>query len=206
MTRIAVVDYGIGNLHSAHKSLVHVGADAVLTADPDDVASAAAVVVPGVGAFGACMTALRDRGLEPPVLEVAAAGRPVFGICVGMQMLFDASDESPGVAGLGLVGGTVRWLPDGVKRPQMQWNRLDVRAPDDPLFAGLDAPWCYFANSLAAVPSDPAVVTATVDYGGPITAAVRSGNVAAMQCHPEKSSRHGLALLANLVRSVEEAT
>ncbi|MFK8025571.1 MAG: imidazole glycerol phosphate synthase subunit HisH [Ilumatobacter sp.] len=205
MTRpvVAVIDYGIGNLHSAQKSLEVCGADARLTADPEQIAAAAGVVLPGVGAFGACMDALRSTGLEAPTLDAAASGRPFLGICVGMQMLFTRSEEDPDAAGLGLIPGTVRWIPaaDGLKIPQMQWNRLEVVASDDPVLAGLgDDAWLYFVHSLHGVPDDPAMVTATVEYGSTVNAAFRNGNVVAAQFHPEKSSRHGLAMLANFVQ------
>jgi glutamine amidotransferase len=198
-TRVAVLDYGIGNLRSAQKALEHVGADAVLTDDPQVAASADAVVLPGVGAFGACMDALRSSGLEPAVRAAVASGRPFIGICVGMQMLFDASDEDPGATGLGIIPGRVRFIPEGVTRPQMQWNRLNVTT-DDPMFAGLgDAPWMYFVHSLHGVPDDPADVVATVRYGTDLNVAFRRGNVFAVQFHPEKSASAGLALLANFV-------
>jgi imidazole glycerol-phosphate synthase subunit HisH len=194
---IAVVDYGIGNLRSAQKALQRVGADARLTADPDLVGAADGVVLPGVGNFGRCMEALRDAGLDAVALGAVSSGRPFLGICVGMQMLFDGSDESPDVRGLGIVPGQVRWLPDTVKRPQMQWNTLHVTRPSR-LFAGLgDDPWMYFVHSYHPVPADPDVVVATCDYGGPMVAAVERGNVAAVQFHPEKSARAGLGLLAN---------
>jgi glutamine amidotransferase len=194
---IAVLDYGIGNLRSAQKALQRVGADARLTADPDLVGAADGVVLPGVGNFGRCMEALRDAGLDDVALDAVSSGRPFLGICVGMQMLFDGSDESPDVRGLGIVPGMVRWLPDTVKRPQMQWNALQVSRPSR-LFAGLgDDPWMYFVHSFHPVPADPDVVVATCDYGGPMVAAVERGNVAAVQFHPEKSARAGLGLLAN---------
>ncbi len=204
--RIAVLDYGIGNLRSAQKALEHCGADAVLTADHDVIAAAHAVVLPGVGAFGACMDALRAAGLETEVHHAVESGRPFLGICVGMQMLFDGSDEDPGARGLGVISGTIRWLSDELPRPQMQWNQLVATGPhrDDPMFAGLtDRPWMYFVHSLHGVPADPAVVAATCDYAGTVNAAFRSGNVFATQFHPEKSGESGLALLANFVRLAE---
>ena len=204
MTRrplIAVLDYGIGNLRSAEKSLQHVGADARLTADPALVADADAVVLPGVGAFGSCMRALARTGLDEVAAEAASSPRPFLGICIGMQLLFDSSEESPAEPGLGLLRGVVRRLPDGVKRPQMQWNRLALTNPGHPLVHDLDGEWMYFVHSYAAEPADPADTLATVDYGGPVVAAVASGNVWAAQFHPEKSARAGLALLANFVRA-----
>jgi glutamine amidotransferase len=193
---IAVLDYGIGNLRSAEKALQHVGADAHLTADPDEAGAAAGFVLPGVGAFGRCMAALRASGLDQVVLAAVERGTPLLGICVGMQMLYQGSDEDAGVAGLGVLPGRLRLLPSGVKRPQMQWNRLDLLDGDHPLFAGLgDDPWVYFVHSYSAEPSDD--VVATCDYGGPVVAAVGNGNVWATQFHPEKSGPVGLRLLAN---------
>jgi glutamine amidotransferase len=199
---VAVLDYGIGNLRSAQKALERVGADARLTADRALIDDAAAVVLPGVGAFGACMDALRASGLEDPVHAAVASGRPFLGICVGMQMLFDASEEDPHAVGLGVIPGTIRWLSDELPRPQMQWNRLHIepRHAGDPLLQGLGAePWVYFVHSLHGVPTDPTVVAATCSYAGVVNAAFRSGNVFATQFHPEKSATSGLALLANFV-------
>ncbi|MCA1693213.1 MAG: imidazole glycerol phosphate synthase subunit HisH [Actinobacteria bacterium] len=129
---IAVLDYGIGNLRSAQKGLERVGADAVLTDDPEVVAAAEAVVLPGVGAFGRCMEALRSSGLELPARAAIDEGRPFLAICVGMQMLYEWSEEDPDVKGMGVLGGPVRLLPEGVKRPQMQWNRSTPRNPAPP--------------------------------------------------------------------------
>jgi imidazole glycerol-phosphate synthase subunit HisH len=203
---VAVLDYGIGNLRSAEKALVHVGADARLTADAGLIRDAAAVVLPGVGAFGRCMVALRRAGLEDTALEAVGSGRPFLGICIGMQMLFGSSDEDPtvGAGGLGVIPGRIVWIPPGVKRPQMQWNQLSLRRPDDPLFSGMGpSPWVYFVHSLHGIPEDPADVAATCEYGGTINAAFRRGNVFATQFHPEKSGRDGLALLTNFVAVAE---
>ncbi|MGH3850460.1 MAG: imidazole glycerol phosphate synthase subunit HisH, partial [Pseudonocardiaceae bacterium] len=136
---IAVLDYGIGNLCSAHKALLHVGADARLTNDPDVVYSADGVVLPGVGAFGRSMQALRNTGLEEPIRHAISSAKPFLGICVGMQMLYEGSDESPATDGLAALAGTVRRLPDGMKRPQMQWNRLNGRpgGSPSPMFSNL---------------------------------------------------------------------
>ena len=166
MTRplVAVLDYGIGNLRSAQKSLERMGADARLTADAGLIADAAGVVLPGVGAFGPCMAALCDTGLDEQARSAAADGRPFLGICIGLQLLYEGSEEAPGVAGLGILPGTVRLLPGNVKRPQMQWNRLEVRTPS-PLLEGLDGAWVYFVHSFAAPMDDN--VAATCDYGGP---------------------------------------
>ena len=200
--RVAVLDYGIGNLRSAQKALEHCGADARLTADASLVAAADAVVLPGVGAFGACMRALRTEGLEAVCHDAVQSGRPFLGICVGMQMLFDASEEDPADSGLGIIAGTIRWITDELPRPQMQWNQLQLHQPD-PMFHSLgDHPWVYFVHSLHGVPCDPRVAVATCEYGGRVNAAFRLGNVFATQFHPEKSGADGLALLRNFVRSL----
>ena len=199
--RIAVLDYGIGNLRSAQKALQHVGGDAFLTSDHDSAMSADAVVLPGVGAFGACIDALHAAGLGSTVRQVVENGKPFLGICVGMQMLFDSSQEDPQHTGLGVIPGEVVWIPDTVTRPQMQWNRMHPVA-DDPMFDGLGAdPWMYFVHSLHAVPRDPGHVVATVNYGGVLNVAFRRGNVFATQFHPEKSAAAGLALLGNFVKA-----
>ena len=204
---IAVLDYGIGNLRSAEKALQKVGGDARLTRDPAFVASADAVVLPGVGAFGACMDALRGAGLEEVVYSAVDSGRPFLGICVGMQMLFTSSQEDLDARGLDIISGTVKWIPPGVKRPQMQWNKLSFTQPDDPMFNGellRDAPdgsWVYFVHSLHGVPMDPSLVAATCDYGVTLNAAFRQDNVFATQFHPEKSGASGLALLDNFVKA-----
>ena len=146
------------------------------------------------------MDALRTAGLDGPSREAAGSGRPFLGICVGMQMLFTKSEENQGSAGLDVIPGTVTWIPAGPKIPQMQWNRLDIVATDDPMLAGLgDDAYVYFVHSLHGVPDDPATVAATVEYGTTINAAFRNRNVFAVQFHPEKSSRPGLRLLRNFV-------
>ncbi|MDA8061451.1 MAG: imidazole glycerol phosphate synthase subunit HisH [Actinomycetota bacterium] len=204
---IAVVDSGIGNLRSAEKALQRVGADARLVDDPDAVVSADGVVLPGVGSFGHCRKALAARGLDAAVAEVAARRVPLLGICVGLQMLYEGSEESPGVEGLGLLGGVVARLPAGVKHPQMQWNRLVVSSPSCRLLAGPDLappsePWVYFVHSYAA-PVGPETV-ATCDYGGAVAAVLEAGDgrLWATQFHPEKSGAVGLALLAAFVAEV----
>ncbi|MFM8835337.1 MAG: imidazole glycerol phosphate synthase subunit HisH [Actinomycetota bacterium] len=198
---VAVLDYGIGNLRSAQKGLQFVGADARLTNDVKLIADAHAVVLPGVGNFGACMNALREGGLEQSVFAAVESKRPFLGICVGMQMLFETSQESPGVKGLGLLQGEIEWLPEGVQRPQMQWNRLKVLNHDE-LFEGLsENPWMYFVHSLSAVPAERSVVAATCSYGQDLVAAVRHKNIFATQFHPEKSATEGLRILGNFVNS-----
>ena len=197
---IAVLDYGIGNLRSAQKALERAGAEAVLVTEAAGAQGAAGVVLPGVGAFGRCMEALRQTGLDRAALAALEAGTPFLGICVGMQLLYRSSEESPGVAGLGVLDGEVRLLPAGVKRPQMQWNRLVPARPDSALLDGLGPePWVYFVHSYAPEPT-PEVV-ATCEYGGPVVAAVERGPLWATQFHPEKSGAVGARVLANFAKT-----
>jgi glutamine amidotransferase len=203
VTLIAVLDYGIGNLRSAQKALEHVGADARLTDDVGLIRDADAVVLPGVGAFGPCIGALRSRGLDEVALDAVESGRPFLGVCIGMQMLYESSEEAPDVPGLGVLPGRIRRLPDGVKRPQMQWNVLELSRASE-MLEGLEAPmWMYFVHSYA--PQMSVDVVATCDYGGTVAAAVERGNVWATQFHPEKSGASGLALLTNFVRAAATA-
>jgi len=197
--RIAVLDYGIGNLRSAEKALQHVGGAARLVNDAASVEAADAVVLPGVGAFGACARALRDSGLEEPARAALAAGVPFFGVCVGFQLLYEGSVESPGAPGLGVFPGTVGPLPPGVKHPQMQWNILEVLGEGEPApLRGLGShPWVYFVHSFAPPVGDETV--AVCDYGGPVAALATRGALWGAQFHPEKSGAAGLALLANFV-------
>jgi glutamine amidotransferase len=199
--RIAVLDYGIGNLRSAEKALQHVGAAARLVTDPVDVAAADALVLPGVGAFGACARALRESGLEGPARAALEAGVPFFGVCVGFQLLYEGSVESPGAAGLGVFAGDVAALPSGVKHPQMQWNQLEVTTTEGgspPALHGLGPrPWVYFVHSFAPPVGEETV--AVCDYGGPVAALVSRGTLWGAQFHPEKSGSTGLRLLSNFV-------
>lgn len=197
MTFIAVLDYGIGNLRSAEKALQRVGADARLVTTPDAAEGAAGVVLPGVGAFGRCMEALRDTGLDKAALAAVDRGTPFLGVCVGTQLLYEASEESPGVTGLAILPGTVVRLPDGLKRPQMQWNALRIRRPS-PLLDGLGtSPWVYFVHSYVAPDSDD--VIATCEYGIEVPAVIERDRLWATQFHPEKSAETGLRLLANFL-------
>ena len=204
--RVAVLDYGIGNLRSAEKALQHVGAAARLVDDAADVRAADAVVLPGVGAFGACALALRQSGLEEAARAAIGAGVPFFGVCVGFQLLYEGSVESPGAPGLGIFSGEVAPLPAGVKHPQMQWNILEpcVAGSEPAPLQGLgQRPWVYFVHSFAP-PMGPETV-AVCDYGGPVAALATDGNVWGAQFHPEKSGTTGLALLANFVRTAQAA-
>ncbi|MDG1845777.1 MAG: imidazole glycerol phosphate synthase subunit HisH [Acidimicrobiales bacterium] len=201
MPTIAVLDYGIGNLRSAQKALERVGAQAVLTADPLVVRSVDGVVLPGVGNFGKCIDALRRTGVDRMVLDTIEDGRPFLGICIGMQLLFEQSEESPSHKGLGVFQGGVKILSSEVKRPQMQWNSIKVHKPTQ-MLKGLDGEWLYFVHSYAAdIATDSEIVAATCEYGGQLIAAVQEENVFATQFHPEKSSSTGSTFLQNFVKS-----
>lgn len=210
---IAIVDYDAGNLHSVQKAVAAVGLPCRVTASPGDVEAADAVILPGVGAFRDSVARLRERGLFDPLRRFIAADRPFLGICLGLQLLFEWGEEGapagqaapqPGDAsgeGLSAFTGAVRRIvAPGLKIPHMGWNELRLDR-EHPLFAGLSpGEHVYFVHSYHAVPAVPEERWATVDYGGPVTAAVGRGRVCAVQFHPEKSSAAGLRLLANFGR------
>lgn len=191
---IVIIDYGMGNLYSVSKAVAAVGAEPVVTSDKDIIAKAKKIILPGVGAFGDCMANLEKSGLIPVIKEHLAKGTPFLGICLGMQVLFEGSEEDPGVAGLGYFKGQVRKLTTKEKIPHMGWNKLELRNPS-PLLAEAQDDYVYFVHSFHCEPEDKSVITAVCDYGQEVTASVGKGNVQAFQFHPEKSSRVGLGLL-----------
>jgi imidazole glycerol-phosphate synthase subunit HisH len=209
---VAVLDYGVGNLHSAAKALDRAGAEVRVVATVAEAAGAAGLVVPGVGAYGACLSGLASAGGAAAVAGWLEGGRPLLGICVGMQLLFEASEEGPVSDGVGVVPGKIRRLPatgfpggsGPVKIPHIGWDEVTVR-PGSRLFAGLgDGTRFYFVHSYAPEP-DGEAVAAVCDYGGRFAAAVEHGNLFGTQFHPEKSGAAGLALLANFVAEVRAA-
>jgi imidazole glycerol-phosphate synthase subunit HisH len=197
---IAVLDYGMGNLRSVHRALTHVGGEAEISGDATDVARADALVIPGVGHFGACMRNLSAGGLDDAVTAFAGTGRPVFGVCLGMQVLFEGSDEDP-APGLGLLPGRVRALSGGVKVPHMGWNTVEWVS--HPFVDDIGDEWFFFVHSFAAGPSDVTVGSTT--YGRSFSAAVATENVFATQFHPEKSGDAGLQIYENFVKAVAAA-
>jgi glutamine amidotransferase len=206
MTRppVAVLDYGVGNLHSAAKALDRAGAEVRVVPTVAEAGGAAGLVVPGVGAYGACLNGLASAGGAAAVAGWLEGGRPLLGICVGMQLLFEASEEGPVSDGVGVLPGKIRRLTGDVKIPHIGWDEITVR-PGSRLFAGLGhGTRFYFVHSYAPEPDGDAVA-AVCDYGGRFAAAVEHGNLFGTQFHPEKSGQAGLALLANFVTVVGAA-
>ena len=203
---VVVVDYGMGNLRSAQKGLEKAGVGAVVTSDPDQVRSADAVVLPGVGAFRDCMANLTKAGLVAPVIEAIDQGKPFLGICLGMQLLMTISEEFGVHRGLDVIPGrVVRFDPEkGLKIPHMGWNRVHCSG-DDRLFEGIeDGSFFYFVHSYYVVPEDESAVCGWTDYGERFCSAIARENVFATQFHPEKSHRHGLKILENFGRIVRK--
>jgi glutamine amidotransferase len=195
---IAVLDYDMGNLRSVARALEHVGGKPEVTDDPRTALGASALVVPGVGHFGACMRNLRDRGLDTVVTSFAASGRPVFGVCVGMQVLFEGSEEAPHVPGLGLIEGASRRLPEDVKVPHMGWNEVAWTREHPYCDAVAPGTRFYFVHSFA--PDAGSSTIGVTEHGRPFAAAVARDNVFATQFHPEKSGTPGLSLYEAFVR------
>ncbi len=193
---IAIVDYGAGNLRNVSKAFDFLGHENIVTSDASVIRKADKIVLPGVGAFGEGMAKLTESGLDILLREVSAENKPILGICLGMQMLFDESEESPGVKGLGILKGKIRRLPKvgDLKIPHMGWNDLDCHGK---LFEGLEKPFVYFVHSYHLDASDKSIVSATTNYGIDIEVAVECGNIFATQFHPEKSGEEGLKILSN---------
>ncbi len=205
MAKIAVIDYDMGNLHSACKGLAIAGAEPQITDLAADLAAAAALVLPGDGAFDPAMRHLRSRDLVQPIQDQIASGKPFLGICLGLQLLFDYSDEGQ-EPGLGMIAGHIKkiQLEPGITIPHMGWNQLTLAQPQHPLWQGIQTgDWVYFVHSYHAEVADPAVVAATTTHGSQtVTAAIAQDNIMAMQYHPEKSAPAGLTMLANFVAMV----
>jgi glutamine amidotransferase len=202
---LGLVDYGSGNLRSVQRALEHAGGTCVLAHTPAEAAKCDALVVPGVGSFGDCARQLREAGLWDFLREWLAADRPYLGICLGYQLLFESSEESPGVEGLGALKGKVVHFPKaaGLKIPHMGWNQLHITASSDRLMKGLGQnPDFYFVHSYYPVPEDSSVITSTCDYGVEFASSVSRGNLSAVQFHPEKSQALGLSMLRNFITSL----
>ena len=197
--RLGVIDYGAGNLRSLSRALEQAGARAALICSPEVAPGDDGLVLPGVGAFGPAMARLGAAGFPSWIRDRVAAGTPLVGVCLGMQLLFERSEEASGVSGLALVRGEVRRLPSGLKVPHMGWNQVNVRRAD-PAFGTLrEGAFAYFVHSYVADPGDPATVIATAFYGREFPAIIRQGNVLGLQFHPEKSAATGLELLRGII-------
>jgi len=202
---IGLVDYGRGNLRSVQRALEHAGATVLLVRSPDDAQRCAAIVVPGVGSFGDCARQLRDAGLWDFILQWIVSDRPYFGICLGYHLLFESSEESPGVSGFGAIAGRVVHFPrgEGRKIPHMGWNQIRLNTPDTRLMMGLgNDPSFYFVHSYYPVPEDPSIVTSVCNYGVDFAASISTGRICAVQFHPEKSQALGLTMLRNFISSL----
>lgn len=195
----ALIDYGVGNLYSVEKAVVAVGGDVKITSDAEDLRRAEKIILPGVGAFGDCMKNLEATGLIPTILEQVAAKKFLLGICVGLQILFEGSEESPNVKGLGIFKGKVKKISaENLKIPHMGWN--SIKFGESKIFSGVkNNSYFYFVHSYHAAPIDENLISATTDYGEKITAAVERENIFATQFHPEKSGDVGLQVLKNFI-------
>ncbi len=197
MNRVAIIDYGVGNLRSVEKAFAATGCEASISSDERFLRSAERLVLPGVGAFAACMKALQETGFDRLVRERATAGTPLLGVCVGMQLLFEESEEFGSTRGLGLLKGRVRRFDGDLVVPQVGWNRIYQKRPHA-LFEGIEnGSFCYFVHSFYCEPQDDAVVAGETEYGRRYASVVAQGNVCGVQFHPEKSQDVGLRMLRN---------
>jgi imidazole glycerol-phosphate synthase subunit HisH len=203
MSRFVIIDYGVGNLRSVQKAFEAVGVAAEISSSPAAIDEATALILPGVGAFGDCIINLRQTGLDAPLMAAAHAGKPLLGICVGLQLLFEESEEMGRFAGLGLLPGKIVRFPPGLPVPHMGWNQIEP-LKEDPLLKDVPAgSFAYFAHSYYAKADDPDCVTALTDYGLGFASVVHRQNIYAIQFHPEKSQKVGLQILKNFAACAE---
>lgn len=197
MNQVAIIDYGVGNLRSVEKAFAATGCEAIITADENQLRNAQRLILPGVGAFGACIKALTERGFDRLVLEKAREGTPLLGVCVGMQLLFDESVEFGATSGLGLLRGRVRRFENDLVVPHVGWNRI-YQKQQHVLFDGIDdGSFCYFVHSFYCEPTDETVVAGETEYGARYASVVAHKNICGVQFHPEKSQDVGLRMLKN---------
>lgn len=199
---VAIIDYGAGNLSSVKKALDYLGAESEITQDKDKIMSASHIILPGVGSFGDAMKSMKERGLVDTVKNAARSGKPFLGICLGLQLLFESSEESEGIDGLGLIKGKIVQIPrdNGLKVPHIGWNSVEIKQKNG-IFSGIDdGSYFYFVHSFYLRDAEKDAVAATTEYGVGIECAIQKGNLCATQFHPEKSSRLGLKLLENFLK------
>ena len=203
---IAIIDYGAGNIQSVYKALKFIGADCKVTSDKDEILNADGAILPGVGSFGDAMDTMTKRGIKNTIIEYTKSGKPFLGICLGLQLLFPESEETPGVKGLDIFKGTITKIPNQnrtLKIPHMGWNNISIKQKNG-IFKGIEGePYVYFVHSFYLKAQDKDIVAATTQYGVEIDAAVQKGNIIATQFHPEKSGEVGLKMLKNFVEMVK---
>lgn len=203
---IAIIDYGAGNIQSVYKALKFIGADCKVTSDKDEILNADGAILPGVGSFGDAMDTMTKRGIRDTIIEYTKSGKPFLGICLGLQLLFPESEETPGVKGLGIFKGTITKIPNQnrtLKIPHMGWNNISIKQKNG-IFKDIEGePYVYFVHSFYLKAQDKDIVAATTQYGVEIDAAVQKGNIIATQFHPEKSGEVGLKMLKNFVEMVK---
>lgn len=203
---IAIIDYGAGNIQSVYKALKYINCDAIVTNDKDKILSADGAILPGVGSFGDTINTMEQYNIKDTVIEYAQSGKPFLGICLGLQLLFPESEESPEAKGLSLLDGSIKKIPNNngqLKIPHIGWNNLDIKNKDG-LFKGIDgSPYVYFVHSYYLDAKDKGIVTSQTNYGTIIDASVQKGNVFATQFHPEKSGEVGLKMLKNFADIVK---
>lgn len=203
---IAIIDYGAGNIQSVYKALKFIGADCKVTSDKDEILNADGAILPGVGSFGDAMDTMTKRGIKNTIIEYTKSGKPFLGICLGLQLLFPESEETPGVKGLDIFKGTITKIPNQnrtLKIPHMGWNNISIKQKNG-IFKDIEGePYVYFVHSFYLKAQDKDIVAATTQYGVEIDAAVQKGNIIATQFHPEKSGEVGLKMLKNFVEMVK---
>lgn len=203
---IAIIDYGAGNIQSVYKALKFIGADCKVTSDKDEILNAEGAILPGVGSFGDAMNTMTKRGIKDTIIEYTKSGKPFLGICLGLQLLFPESEETPGVKGLDIFKGTITKIPNQnrtLKIPHMGWNNISIKQKNG-IFKDIEGePYVYFVHSFYLKAQDKDIVAATTQYGVEIDAAVQKGNIIATQFHPEKSGEVGLKMLKNFVEMVK---
>ena len=203
---IAIIDYGAGNIKSVYKALKFIGADCKVTSDKDEILNADGAILPGVGSFGDAMDTMTKRGIKDTIIEYTKSGKPFLGICLGLQLLFPESEETPGVKGLDIFKGTITKIPNQnrtLKIPHMGWNNISIKQKNG-IFKDIEGePYVYFVHSFYLKAQDKDIVAATTQYGIEIDAAVQKGNIIATQFHPEKSGEVGLKMLKNFVEMVK---